>query len=264
MTKNWPTPVDAGDYFRHEQKKVAIEERRPVIRRASDLVGPGIAASAVRITDWADTLATFNGYYASLAGPTGAPTGTEAYLGYTVMDAEVGGTQVVTGMTSGIEYKRIFTRNPADPEFVTWGAWVKERDRVAATAESTGPVATSVPDGVPTDLTMPAIARIGDANPWQVSGARLNITQPGVYTGDVFVSDGVALSNLTLTRPSLSGLVTIPRLNVSAFGYRSFSFTFTFATTATNQYVSVSVTQTTGAAADVSISSLVLTRTSQI
>ncbi len=262
MTKNWPTPVDAFDYMRQEQKKVAIEERRPVIRRASDLVGPGIAASAVRITDWADTLATFNGYYCSLPGVTGAPNTTHAFVGFTVMDAEVGGTQTVVSMTNGVEYRRTFSRNPADPEFISWGPWLQAQEQVAATVESTGPKPTSVPTGVLTDLLMPSVTKIGDSDPYLVSPTRLTITQPGVYTGYLLISDGLALANLDHTHPSLSGLRADTRINIGANGYRMVPLTF--ATTAINQYISVKVAHATGITESISISYLTLIRTSRI
>ncbi len=262
MTHNWPTPTDAGEYFRQEQKKTALEQRRPIFRRASDLVGPGIGASAVRVTDWGNTLATFNGYYASNPGAVGAPTSGEPFVGYTVMDDEIGGTQALTGMTSGREYTRTFRRNPADPEFITWGAWVPAPDKIAATMESSGTLATSVASGVATEIKMPSLSRVGESNPYQVSGTRLNITEPGVYTGHLLLSDNVALASMAVTRPGLAGLTTTTRTNYTLGGLKFFPLNF--ATTATNQYVSVEVVQSSGASANVSFLTLMLTRTSRI
>jgi hypothetical protein len=121
--RNWRTEINSADYFGHQKKALAVESRRPVIRRASDLVGPGIAASAVRVTDFNDILATFNGYFAAEAGADNAPTPDQAYVGVTTMDSEIGGAQVFYGMDDGGTYKRIFTRNPADSSAVYWGLW---------------------------------------------------------------------------------------------------------------------------------------------
>ena len=49
--QNWRTGVTAEDYFRGERKQNALADRRPVIRQASDLVGPGIAATATDLAN---------------------------------------------------------------------------------------------------------------------------------------------------------------------------------------------------------------------
>jgi hypothetical protein len=121
--ENWRTEVDAGDYFLHQKKKVDFSDRRPVIRRASDLVGPGIAPNAVRITDFNDVLATFNGFFSAATGATNAPTAGQAYVGWVSSDAELGGVQVFSGLTNSNTYRRTFRRNPADPNTLYWGTW---------------------------------------------------------------------------------------------------------------------------------------------
>lgn len=124
MTDNWrPTETDSAIFFGNQKKRQAIEARRPVLRKASDLVGPGIAGAAVRVTNWNDTLALFNGYFSSLPGAQAAPNSVENFTGFTVMDTDIGGIQTLTGMASGAEYKRIFTRNPSDPSSVAFGLW---------------------------------------------------------------------------------------------------------------------------------------------
>lgn len=71
--KNWRIDVDAQTYFGNEQKAANIRDRQPVTRRSSDLVGPGIGAAAVRLTDLTDLLATYDGYYSAAVGALGAP-----------------------------------------------------------------------------------------------------------------------------------------------------------------------------------------------
>jgi len=122
--QNWRTDIDAGDYFGQQKKTLAMADRRPVIRRAADLVGPGIGANTVRITDYNNLLATFNGFYSSASGADNAPNADENFVGYVVSDAEFGGRQVFTGLTSGATYSRLFNRSLADPELIGWSAWV--------------------------------------------------------------------------------------------------------------------------------------------
>jgi hypothetical protein len=121
--QNWRTEIDAQDYFGHQQKKLQIADRRPVIRKASDLVGPGIGALAVRVTNFNDLLATYNGYYSAAVGALSAPNDTDTFVGATVSDAELGGIQTFTSLTTGVIYQRVFTRNPADASAVYWGDW---------------------------------------------------------------------------------------------------------------------------------------------
>lgn len=122
--QNWRTEVTGLDYFQHQKKQADLEHRRPVIRKASDLVGPGIGANATRITDFNDALATFDGYFGAAAGAANAPTSGQAYVGVVTSDGDLGGMQVFYGMTDGGTYKRLFTRSPADNTAISWGLWV--------------------------------------------------------------------------------------------------------------------------------------------
>jgi hypothetical protein len=121
--QNWRTEVDAGDYFGHQQKKLAMADRRPVIRKASDLVGPGIGATAVRLTNFNDLLATYNGYYSADVGASSAPNITDAFVGFVSSDAELGGVQQFTSLADGKLWQRVFTRNPSDSSAIYWGSW---------------------------------------------------------------------------------------------------------------------------------------------
>lgn len=122
--QNWRTETNATDYFGQQKKQLQVADRRPVIRRASDLVGPGINTYAIRIDDFNNLLATFNGFYSALAGAFNAPNTEENFVGHVASDAELGGVQVFTGLTSGFTYTRLFNRSPADPELIGWTGWV--------------------------------------------------------------------------------------------------------------------------------------------
>lgn len=122
-SQNWRIETNALDYFGHQQKQVSLNDRRPVIRKASDLVGPGVGAQAVRITNYNDLLATYNGFFSSEAGAAEAPTPDEPYVGFVSGDAELGGVQMFTNLETEVRYQRVFRRNPADAATIYWGSW---------------------------------------------------------------------------------------------------------------------------------------------
>lgn len=122
-TQDWRIETDAQDYFGHQQKKLSVADRRPVIRKPSDLVGPGIAATAVRLTDFNDLLATYDGFFSADTDAINGPTNLEAYVGTVTSDSSLGGVQNFTGLTTGNKYQRVFNRNPGDAATIYWGAW---------------------------------------------------------------------------------------------------------------------------------------------
>lgn len=124
--QSWRTETNAGEYLGHQQKRGQLADRRPVIRRASDLVGPGIGVSAVRLTDLKDPLALCNGFFSARSDALDAPTSAEDFIGFCVVDAEIGGMQTFRGMSTGKEYVRMVSRSPSDPETLAWGNWVEQ------------------------------------------------------------------------------------------------------------------------------------------
>lgn len=202
--QNWRTEVDAIDHFGHQKKRVELEQRRPVIRKASDLVGPGIGASAVQVTDFNDTLATFNGFFSAIPGALNAPDAAlplaarEPFVGTTSSDSALGGRQTVIGLETAFEYTRIFVRNPSDESSISWGVW-HGTERVPASVSSSGAYTdTSVPSGSPVSLAPPAITTIGASGTYSRSSESINILRPGVYTGVMHVT-GFTADELTLT-----------------------------------------------------------------
>jgi hypothetical protein len=131
-------------------------------------------------------LAQFNGYFSCLAGATGAPNADEDFVGMTITDGELGGTQIFTGLDSRFEYQRVFTRNPTDPSSILWGPW-GGTERVPATATSGAPETVVAPPGSlpPFYLTAPAISTIGLSGTYDVVGGTLLVLRQGVYTGFV-------------------------------------------------------------------------------
>lgn len=120
---NWRTGIDAEDYLRQQKKKAAVADRRPLIRKASDLVGPGIASQAIRLTDFNDVLATYNGFFSADTGALNAPPEAGPFVGFVVSDAELGGWQTFVSLSTNTNYARTFKRNPADPNKIYWQSW---------------------------------------------------------------------------------------------------------------------------------------------
>lgn len=214
--QNWRTDVDAGDYFLHQKKQLSVADRRPVIRRSSDLVGPGIGATTVRLDDFNDLLATFNGYYSSEAGAANAPTADEVFVGYVVSDAEFGGQQAFTGLDTGIEYVRRFVRSPIDPEALAWGAWTS-RVRVISAVQGYAEHDTNVLSSTPAMLTPPTLTSNDGGETFEVEGSSIKILRQGVYTGSIQIGDRVGsttLTNLSIYRPNGSATEGYAQLNV--------------------------------------------------
>lgn len=214
--QNWRTETDALSYFRNQQKQLEVADRRPVIRKASDLVGPGISGSAVRVDDYNDLLATFNGYYSSAPGAGGAPNPDEAFVGYTVSDAEYGGRQVLTGLDSNITYSRTFVRSPVDPEALAWGEWTGPQ-RIAPSIECLGEVDTDLLNTVSANLTAPTITKtLGASGYYERTSEAIRILKPGVYTGYFQIGDRVGATTLgTLVTYRPSGTETLASIQLS-------------------------------------------------
>lgn len=119
---NWPVPATLEAYLSQQQRKSAIADRRPVIRRPGDLMGPGLAALAIPVNDLDDPLAQFNGFFSVTSGALHAPSA-GSFVGYTASDGDLGGVQMLTRLSDGVTYSRVFNRAPSDPDYVVWGAW---------------------------------------------------------------------------------------------------------------------------------------------
>lgn len=142
--QNWRTDTNAEEYFGQQKKKVNLADRRPVIRKASDLVGPGIGPVAIPITDYNDLLATYNGYFSAPAGTFGAPNDEEDFVGFVINDATMGGVQTFIGLDSHVSYQRVFRRNPSDPESILWDSWTDGGPEIGLMSAYAGATA---PDG---------------------------------------------------------------------------------------------------------------------
>ena len=109
--QNWRNETNATDYFTNQQKQLAVADRRPVIRRAVDLVGPGVAATAVRIVDFLDPLAQFNGFFSALHTALDRPPVEQSYVGYVSSDLNGGRTDVLRSLRRALLYPRLQPRD---------------------------------------------------------------------------------------------------------------------------------------------------------
>lgn len=246
---NWRTVTNGGDYLLHQKKSLAMADRRPVIRTPSDLVGPGINSNAVRLDDYNDLLATFNGYYASVPGASNAPDAylpeedRESFVGVVISDAELGGRQVFTGLTSGIEYSRTFNRSPTDPETLGWTSWSGQR--IPATVDGNASVETAVTSSWDTVLVPPTLSAIGP-DVYERNDAGILIRKQGVYTGVVQVGSTTPVTaTVVVARPNGGTTLSISQDNVPLG--QSFIVPFTAWCTDDQQGVQVRVIQTSGA-----------------
>lgn len=100
MSQNWAIPQNAEEYFSQQSKRQGQEERRPLIRKASDLLGPGIAPFAVTIDDLDGDIAAFNGFFIVPPGTPNSPDDTTWWIGQTIAGETGGGTQMFSTFQS--------------------------------------------------------------------------------------------------------------------------------------------------------------------
>lgn len=257
--QNWRTELDAGDYFLHQKKTLQVADRRPVIRSASDLVGPGIAGSAIRVTDFDNLLATFNGYYSSEPEANAAPNTTDAFIGYVVMDDTLGGRQVFTSLMTGEEFTRVFLRNPSDASSIVWGQW-KANESVPPTCESISTATTVVESSVENYMTMPDIRTFGTEETYEWTPTAIKMLRPGVYSGYIRLRGLVSAFNADVHIEYPNGntsqqdfLYAVPIRNSVLIPVHFWSAT-------TEGFLRLNYSQTTGSVKSIDCTRLILSR----
>lgn len=115
---------DAGDWMRQQEKRVAHEARRPSVKRASDLLGPGLGPFAVEVSDWNAPETEFNGFFYSRPGSLHTPDDTLWWMGQTIAQIEGYGMQQVwdyRGMSNPMTVRtRRFTSVTGTRVFSPW------------------------------------------------------------------------------------------------------------------------------------------------
>lgn len=88
------------------------EARRPLVKKASDLMGPGLAPQAVEIPDWNGPETEFNGLYVSRPGALHTPDSAKWWIGLNIAQPGGYGIQKVWDYRSGgtpVSHVRSFT-----------------------------------------------------------------------------------------------------------------------------------------------------------
>lgn len=243
--QNWRTEVNAVDYFGHQKKATTLADRRPVIRRASDLVGPGINANAVRISNFNDPLATYNGYFSAAPGASAAPNSTDTFVGTVTSDSDFGGVQDFTSMETGDRYVRRFVRSPLDASAIEWKPWSWDPSATPSFVQQFVNSAT-VASGVATALPASSMQGINLAGVFTSAGTSLTVLRSGVYQGcfTLNIQSG-SPANWDLTVPDSGGTSRVVILSTSIARHQE-DITF-FHTQNSPSVISVTGTQSTGA-----------------
>lgn len=95
-SQNWLIPTTAEEFFSHQNRRIGQEERRPSVRKASDILGPGIAPFATPVDDMDGDTAAFNGFWILEPGAGNTPDITKWWVGQTIADQFNGGTQMLS------------------------------------------------------------------------------------------------------------------------------------------------------------------------
>ena len=106
----WRQIQDGGDWMREMEKRVLHEERRPNIRAAADIMGPGIAPYSVLINDWSADETAFNGFFHTVPGALNTPDPTRYWMGTSQATSDGYGLERVTewqGTTAEIVWPRL-------------------------------------------------------------------------------------------------------------------------------------------------------------
>lgn len=124
------TLITTEDWMRDMEKRTLHDYRRPQIRTASDLMGPGLGPRAIELRDWNDEATTFNGFFYSTPGAQNTPDTTRYWMGYVVANEFGAGYMLVyeyaldpTVATVPVRtYLRNFQTIPGSLR--SFGAWV--------------------------------------------------------------------------------------------------------------------------------------------
>lgn len=122
------TQQSADDWMREMEKRMLHEERRPLIRNAADILGPGIAPYTNEIQDWSAPATMLNGFYFTRPGAINSPDGSQYWIGQTQATSDGAGYELVhqfdpvTGVITGDSYIRYFyTPVGGQTIYTDWG-----------------------------------------------------------------------------------------------------------------------------------------------
>lgn len=198
--QNWVIPTNALEFFSQQDRRIGQEERRPSIRKASDLLGPGIAPYAVPLTDFNSDMAAFNGFF--IAEPStpdlnGGPDNTKWWVGQTIADQFNGGWQMFSTFQAADAVDgrhmlkvRSFALAP-DSNTRFYSAW----QDIGGGVQLAGPVSATASSPFTTTMTMTRIGSIvfpaggytrasGSSTSYTVAGSIPTGYRPAASYGD--------------------------------------------------------------------------------
>lgn len=121
--QSWRPQVTGDDWMRDQERRLLHEERRPKINKASDLVGPGIGAYAVKLLDWNSEVARFNGWWFCEPDTPNAPEPGVQFVGMTIAVIEGHFEQVAISHDDAphrIYVRRVHRHVTSSPQYGTW------------------------------------------------------------------------------------------------------------------------------------------------
>lgn len=124
---HWPVPQNLDGWMRQMEKRTLGSERRPLIRNAADILGPGIAPFAVLVGDWNDEVTLFNGIFYSEPTALNSPDGAAYWMGFSFANPDGFGFQRVWEFReSATALMRVFERSfsSADGEQRAFEPWL--------------------------------------------------------------------------------------------------------------------------------------------
>lgn len=179
---NWPQPdQDPELYFRHQEKRILSEQRRPIVRKAADILGPGFAPYATQIDDWNADAAAFNGYFWSVGNADNAPEDIgagETWLGWSISQGQTGvqrvyNPAVLDGWTRSWEVMSGVR---------VYGNWASDTEPYYPPYVSLSATATT---NIASDAVYHKIALANtvhlDASYYSVAASVVTVTNPGTY-----------------------------------------------------------------------------------
>jgi len=115
--------------MREVEKRILHEERRPNIRTASDLMGPGLSPYSVLINDWNAAETAFNGFFHTDVGALNTPGSDRMWMGTSQATSDGYGLQRVTEYRGPLTdflwprltyIRKFFTPPGAQRQFSAW------------------------------------------------------------------------------------------------------------------------------------------------
>jgi len=96
VQNSWRPTIDFNDWMRDIEKRLMHEERRPSVRPAFDVVGPGISTYSQQVEDWNSDGPVVNGFFYSTADQVvNSPDDTRKWMGLVQANALGQGLQRV-------------------------------------------------------------------------------------------------------------------------------------------------------------------------